>query len=409
MISARIPGTRALSVAVHVPVGARHERPEEAGIAHFLEHVTFRGTRDWPTSRILSEAIEGVGGTTNAATDRDSTVYWARLPVREAELAIRLLGDLVARPILADAEIAREREIIVEEIRSYRDDPSQHVFTLWDGAWFGPGPMGREIAGEEDGVRGLPAERIRAFWKAGYAPGGLVVAAAGDLPHDRIVELVRDAIGSGDAPPVPWEPVSGDLPVTRVVTEARPTQQAHLAIGLPALRRDHPDQWAMELLTTVLGEGSSSRLFLSVREEAGLAYDIHAFQADHADCGTLQVYAGVDPADMPRAVAAILAELARLRDEPVPAAELEKARRYLIGRLELRLEESRAMAAWLGAQEALHDRVHTLDEAIAALRGVTPDDVTRLAGVLFRDEGLCLAAVAPRGALRGLDRALRLP
>lgn len=409
VISARLPGTRSLAVAVYVPVGSRHESGDDAGLAHFMEHVTFRGTASWPTSRAVSEAVEGVGGTANAATDRESTVYWVRLPVREAELAFSILGDLVVRPRLEADDVRREREIIVEEIRSYRDDPSQHVFGLWDGACFGDGPMGREIAGLESTVLALTEERVRAFHLQAYRPERMVVAVAGDLPHDRALELARGAFGVGVGSLPVAAPAPAALPLRRTVTEARATSQTNLCIGVPALRRDHPDQWALELLTTILGEGGSSRLFLSVREEAGLAYDVHAFTTDYADCGTLQVFAGVDPADAGKATSAILAELARLRDEPIPAAELGKARRYLLGRLELRLEESRAMASWLGGQEALHDRVLGLDDVIAALEAVTTDDVSALAQRLFRDEVLCMAAIGPRGTLRGATSALRLP
>ncbi len=175
---------------------------------------------------------------------------------------------------------------------------------------------------------------------------------------------------------------------------ARRSPRRTSASACPALRRDHPDQWALELLNTVLGEGSSSRLFQEVREEAGLAYDVHSFQVDYADTGTLQIYAGVDPADLKETLEAILDELRRLRDEPIPQDELDRARAYASGRLELRLEESRHLSAWLGIQEALHDRVLTLDEALTELNKVTPDDVQALAQELFRDEGLCLAVVS---------------
>ncbi|MDQ3553527.1 MAG: insulinase family protein, partial [Chloroflexota bacterium] len=185
--------------------------------------------------------------------------------------------------------------------------------------------------------------------------------------------------------------------------------QAHVALGLPALARDDPDQWTLELLNTVLGEGSSSRLFLRVREEAGLAYDVHSFTSDYADCGTLQVYAGVDPSDLLAALSAILEELARLRDEPVSVAELAKARAYARGRLELRLEESRHLASWLGVQEALHDRVLTLDDALTALDEVTPEAIHVLAQRLIRDDALSLAVIAPRRNAARLEKALRLP
>ena len=409
VISARLPGTRSLSVAVYVLVGSRQESRERAGLAHFMEHITFRGTASYATSREVAEAIEGVGGTSNAATDRESTVYWTRLPVREAERAFSVLADLVIRPQLRSADIARERDIIVEEIRSYRDDPAQYVFNVFDGAFYGDDPLGWEIAGTEETVRALTDEDIREFWSAGYGPANLVIAAAGDLPHERVVELAARSFGRGAGASGGWQPAPSPLPQQRIAIEHRNTAQAHLCLGMPALPRDHPDQWTLELLNAVLGEGTSSRLFLGVREEAGLAYDVHSFQSDYADAGTLQIYAGVDPADLSKALAAILVELVRMRDEAVPGSELEKARNYVTGRMELRLEESRNMASWLGAQEALHDRVLTVEEAISELGAVTPDAVTELAGRLIRDDALSLAVIAPRRSVTGLAKALRLP
>src|SRR4029077_7281269 len=187
VISARLPGTRSLAVAVYVLVGSRLESRDRSGVAHFMEHLTFKGTEAFPTTRHVSEAIEGVGGTCNAATDRESTVYWTRLPVREAERAFSVLAELVVRPLLRDEDIARERDIIVEEIRSYRDDPAQFVYNVFDETFFGDSPLGWEIAGDEHSVRGLTSEGIRAFWSAGYRPANLVVAVAGDLSHEDVV------------------------------------------------------------------------------------------------------------------------------------------------------------------------------------------------------------------------------
>jgi len=180
-------------------------------------------------------------------------------------------------------------------------------------------------------------------------------------------------------------------------------------VGVPALRRDHPDAWTLAVLNTLLGDGMSSRLFLSVREELGLAYDVSSGLVDYADAGALEVSAGVDPAGLPDALEAILVELARLRDEPVPEQELGKAKRYLSGGLELRMDDTRHVASWIGGQEALHDRVLTLDEALAAVEAVDADAIQTLAGTIFRDDALRLAAVAPARYLRGLEARLRMP
>jgi predicted Zn-dependent peptidase len=408
VISARLQGSRSVAVAAYVLAGSRLESPAEAGVAHFMEHLTFKGTARYPSSRAISEAVEGVGGSANAATDRESTVYWARVPRREAPRAIDVLGELVVRPRLTDADIDQERTVIVEEIRSYLDDPAEYCQMLIQTAVFGDGPLGREICGDEAGIRSLPAAAIRDFWGALYRPSNTVVAVAGDLEHEEAVELVAAAFGSGDGV-VPAAPAAPSLPAgPRVLTGKRDTSQAQLSIALPGLGRDHADAWNLAVLNAVLGDGMSSRLFLDVREELGLAYDVSSGVVEYADAGAIEISAGVDPAQLPAAIEAILAELVRLVDEPVAAEELAKAKAYLSGGLELRMDDTRHLASWVGGQEALHDRVYTLDDALAAVDAVRSEDIQRLAGALFRDDALRMAVVAPGRYLRGLDRHLRL-
>jgi predicted Zn-dependent peptidase len=409
VISARIEGARSVSIAAYVLAGSRLESADQTGVAHFMEHLTFKGTAAYPTTRSISEAIEGVGGSFNAATDRESTVYWVRVPRREAARGVDVLGELIVRPKLDHDEIESERAVIIEEIRSYLDDPAEYCQTLFQVALFGDGPLGREICGDEDGVRALPAGTIRDFWRTAYRPANTVIAIAGDLGHDEAVELASAAFGSGNGHVPGYQPAP-ELPAgPRVMLGKRDTTQAQLCIGVPALRRDHPESWTLAVLNGVLGDGMSSRLFLSVREEHGLAYDVSSGLVDYADAGALEVSAGVDPDKLPEAVAAILAELARLRDEPVGAEELAKAKRYLAGGLELRMDETRHVASWIGGQEALHDRVLTVEEALEAIDLVDSAGIQALAGRLFRDEALRLAAVARPRVLRGLESRLRLP
>jgi predicted Zn-dependent peptidase len=409
VISSRVPGARSVSIAAYVLAGSRLESPAEAGVAHFMEHITFKGTAAYPTTRAISEAIEGVGGSFNAATDRESTVYWVRVPIREAALAMDVLGELIVRPSLDSAEIEGERTVIIEEIRGYQDDPAEHAQTLFQMALFGDGPLGREICGDEAGIRALPDATIRSFWRTTYRPANTVVAVAGDLDHERAVELASTAFGTGNGA-VPRFTAAPDLPAgDRLLLDKRQTAQAQLVVGLPALRRDHPDAWILSVLNAVLGDGMSSRLFLSVREDRGLAYDIGSGLVDYADAGALVISAGVDPAALREALGAILVELVRLRDELIPADELQKVKRYLSGGLELRMDETRHVASWIGGQEALHERVLTVDQALAEIDTVTAEDVQRVAGELVREDGLRMAAVAPARYLRGIDRHLRLP
>ena len=409
VISARLPTARSVSVAAYVPAGSRLEAPEQAGMAHFLEHLTFKGTAAFPSTRILSEAVEGVGGSFNAATDREATVYWVRVPRRESKRAMEVLGELICRPALDPSEIDREREVIVEEIRGYLDDPSEYAQILFQQAMFGSSALGREICGEESDVRGLPASGIREFWSATYRPGNAVVSVAGDLEHAEAVDLVAEAFGRGNGAVRGFEPAPTLPAGPRILTGKRDTTQAQLCVGVPALPRDHPDAWALSVLNAILGDGMSSRLFLALVDRDALAYDVASGIVEYADAGALQVSAGVDPGRVGRALDGILRELSTLRDEAVSPQEVAKAKAYISGGLELRMEETRHLASWLGGQEALHDRVMTLDEALAAIERVTVDDLARIAGTLFRDDALRLAVVAPSRSLRGLDRHLRLP
>jgi predicted Zn-dependent peptidase len=409
VISARLPAARSVSIAAYVLAGSRVEVAGQVGVAHFMEHLTFKGTAAYPSTRAISEAIEGVGGSFNAATDRESTVYWVRVPLREVARAVDVVGELIVRPRLTDRDIESERAVIIEEIRSYLDDPSEYCQILFQTALFGDGPLGREICGEESDVRGLPEAVIREFWSQAYRPANTVVAIAGDLGHEEALGLASEAFGTGNGA-VHGYAAAPELPAgPRVVLGRRSTNQAQLCIGLPALRRDHPESWTLAVLNAVLGDGMSSRLFLSVREELGLAYDVSSGLVDYADAGALEISAGVDPSGLPEAMEAILVELVRLRDDLVPAEELAKAKRYLAGGLELRMDDTRHVASWIGGQEALHDRVLTLDEALAAIDAVDAEGVRRLAGQLFVDAGLRLAAVAPARHLRGLESRLRLP
>jgi predicted Zn-dependent peptidase len=236
-----------------------------------------------------------------------------------------------------------------------------------------------------------------------------VVSAAGDISHAEVVEMVECAFGSGAAVARSFAPAPALPAGDRVMSVKRDTTQAQLCLGIPGLRRDDPEAWTLEVLNAILGDGMSSRLFQSVREEKGLAYDVSSYTIDYADSGAFVVAAGVDPDKIAPAVGAIMEEFGHIRGEAVPDEELSRIKRYLGGRLELRMEETRNLASWLGGQEALHEKVLDLDEALAELNGVTSEGILTLARRLFRDEALRLAVVAPFRRGRKLDSLLRIP
>ena len=200
VITVRLPAARSFSAVAYVRAGSRMESRVQSGMAHLMEHLTFKGTASWPSTRAVSEAIEGIGGTSNAATDREATTYWTRVPARYTELSMHMLGDLVARPLLREEDVAHERAVVVEEIRSYRDDPGEYVFNLLDQSVFGDTPLGWEIAGDEESVAALTAPALRDFWERWYRPSNVVLAAAGDVDHEAVCDMAARAFGVDSTP-----------------------------------------------------------------------------------------------------------------------------------------------------------------------------------------------------------------
>ena len=412
VISARLPGARSVSIAAYVLAGSRLETPAEAGVAHFMEHITFKGTARFPSTRAISEAIEGVGGSFNAATDRESTVYWVRVPRREATRAMDVLGELIVRPNLADDEIDGERAVIVEEIRSYLDDPSEYAQILFQQAMFGDGPLGREICGDEAGIRALPADDDPRLL-ADDVPAGEHGRRGRRRPRPRRGGRPRAArVRDRQRRRPGFTPRRRRCPPARGscsapgATHRRPSSSS----ACPASAATTPTRGSCRSSTRSSATGCRAGSSCRSARSSGSPTTSRRASSTTPTPASLEVSAGVDPDRLPAALEAILAELARLRDEDVPADELAKAKAYLSGGLELRMDETRHLASWIGGQEALHDRVLTLEEALAEVAAV---ERRRTSGgsprELFRDDGLRLAVVAPARYARGLERRLRLP
>jgi predicted Zn-dependent peptidase len=425
VVSQHMPHARSVAVALFVGVGSRYEDEPQAGLSHLLEHLVFKGTRAHPVHGSLSEAIESCGGSANASTDHELTVYSARVPRAQAPRGLDVVAELALRPLLRQADLAAEKPVIVDEIRMYVDSPSDHVFSIFDELLFGRHPLGREIAGTPRSVRRATRQAVVEHWKRWYRPDNLVLAVAGAIGHDEVVRAARDWWDPSTSSWLASEPDAAnathrsliELPQAGVTPPVfsppgavrlayRRLAQANLCLGMPGVSRDDPDRWALDLLAAVLGDGMGSRLFLELRERRSLAYDVSTFASTFADCGTFGINAGFDPDQAERVLAAILDQLERVVQEPVSAAELERARAYTRGRLELRMEETGSVAAWLGTGEMLLPRILTFEEVIEKLESISSDDLLRVARRLLQPGQARLAMLAPLRGSRRFERML---
>jgi predicted Zn-dependent peptidase len=415
VVTSHMPSARSVAVGLFVGVGSRHEDAPRAGLSHLLEHLVFKGTERYPAAGELSEAVEGCGGAVNASTDRELTVYSSKVPAAAGDRGLEVVKELALRPLLRQRDLAAEKPVIVDEIRMYEDSPGDHVFTLFDELLFGNHPLGREIAGTPRSVRRATREGVVGHWRRWYQPRHLVLAVAGSVNHQDVCRRVTgwfgdpprwlDGIGSGEPAGLP---AAAPQPVAAgsVHVAHRRLSQGNLCLGMPGVSRDDPDRWALDLLGAVLGDGMSSRLFLELRERRSLAYDVSTFAATYSDCGTFGVHAGFDPDHSTAVVQAILEQLERVVQEPITAAELQRARAYTRGRLELRMEETSAVAAWLGTGESLLPRILTVEEVIERLEAVTTDDLLRVARRCARPDQARLAVLGPFRSRRRFERLL---
>jgi predicted Zn-dependent peptidase len=402
ILVAEMPETRSVSMAVYVGVGSRIETKADAGTSHFLEHMVFKGTAKRPTAAEISQEIERHGGVVNASTDKEVTVFWSRVPARHYLVALDVVADMIRAPALRPNDVESERNVIVEELRMYRDQPQDRVHTLVDELLYPRHPLGWEVAGREQVVLTMSADALRVFMQRAYAPSRTVVAMAGPLKAEEAIAAVDAQLGglsARDVPPAAPAPPAGKV---RARLLGKRAEQTNLCVGWRTVHTDHPDKFVVDMLNAVLGEGMSSRLFLELREKRGLAYDVHSYDANYSDAGHLVVYAGFAPQNGAEVIAAIMREVARLRDEPVPDLELERVRDFAKGRLELRLEDTRGVSAWLAAQELFLGRVRSVDEVCAIIDGISPQDIQRVAREYLRAELAYVAAIGPRASLAAI-------
>jgi predicted Zn-dependent peptidase len=395
MVTCPMPHTRSVSVLFFVRAGSCYERADQAGISHFIEHMCFKGTARRQTSREISEAIEGVGGIMNGGTDRELTSYWCKLASQHMETAVDVIVDLLRNPLYREEDIDKERQVIIEEINMSLDSPQQRVGMIFDETMWPDSPMGRDVAGSKETVSSINRQQMKGFMGGYYTPDNMLVSLAGDFDPDKAAQIIERST-EGWQRGVKPEYFSSRPGQTkpRVRIEYRETEQVNLVLGVEGVSLFHPDRFAIDLLSMMLGEGMSSRLFTEIREKLGLAYDIHSYVEHFLQTGVFVIQAGIDPGQTEKATGAILEQLGRARDG-VSDMELHKAREMAKGRLLLSMENSRNVAGWFGAQEMLMGRIMTVDEVTEIIENITAKDVQRVAGDLFVTGKLNLAAVGP--------------
>ncbi|HET7466328.1 MAG TPA: pitrilysin family protein [Candidatus Dormibacteraeota bacterium] len=380
LVTASMPQRLSASLVLMFGAGSRLEDERLAGVSHFIEHLCFKGTTRRPTPKEIADAIEGIGGFINASTDKELTAYWARVPAEHMELGLDVLFDIVSNSKLALADIERERSVILEELKSYQDQPQEHVQNLLEELIWPGHALGRDIAGTLDSVAHLTRDDILEYANAHYRLPNLVVGAAGMVEDSVVADAVSARLAlplDSDGAVAPEPP--GPLGSPNLVLRRQQTEQAHICLGVRALSYMHPDRYALDMLNTVLGEGMSARLFLNIRERLGLAYDVHSFTQKHRDTGYLGLYLGVDPKNAIRALEAAIAEMRRLADEDVEPEELARAKEFTKGRLRLDLETTNGVAFWLTYQQLVMGTIRTIEDELALVDAVTAADIRRVA------------------------------
>lgn len=389
VVTEHMAGSRSASFGCWVRVGARDEEGPLAGASHFLEHLLFKGTAT-RSGREVSEAIEAVGGELNAHTAHEHTAFYARVPAAAAAVGLELLCDVVTSPTFDDEDVETERQVILEELHLSEDEGEDRVMTLAHEALWGTHPLGREVLGTPASIDAMDRDEIHGFFERNYHPANLVLVAAGAVDHLAVV-------AAGDRFPArqagvrtPRSAPTSTAPVRRRAVLHRPLEQAHLAVAWPGLSADDPDRYALAVCNQILGGGLSSRLFQDIREERGLAYSVYSSASVFSDAGSVVAYAGTGVERAADVCGLLLAGAAAMVSDGVTEREWEVARGYLEGSSLLGLEDSGSVMARLGNHVCAKDEVIPIEEQLAKLRAVDPDDVQRVAKqVLGADPAVC--------------------
>ena len=390
-----MPKMQSVALGIWIKVGGRYESAKLKGIAHFLEHLSFKGSRRY-SCRKIKESIEGVGGSLNGFTSEELTCYLVKLPAGYLDLALDILSDMVMSPILLEEEIKKERTVIIEEIKMYKDLPQSYVHELLDELLWPNHPLGMTISGTVESVSNIKKEDLSLFRKQYYTPENIVVSAAGLLGHNKFIQKVeKQFCGLKNQKTNAFSEVKEEQDKPKFNLLAKDTEQTHLALGFHSFKRDHPLKHAVGLLHVILGANMSSRLFNEIREKRGLAYEIGSQVKRFQDTGAFVVHAGIDNHKVAEAIKLILQELSMAKDKLVSLDEFKRAKEFYLGQLLLALEDTLDHMLWIGESTVTLDRTFTLPEIIKEVNKIKREDIREVARYIFKEKSLNLALIGP--------------
>jgi predicted Zn-dependent peptidase len=396
ILTAPMESAQSVTCAIMLAAGSRYETRETNGIAHFAEHMFFKGTERRPTARDISMEIDAIGGEFNAFTGKEYTGYYVKCAAESRDVALDVLVDMLRHSKFDAEEIEREKGVIVEEMNMYYDTPRDFISGVYEELLYDDQPLGWDIIGRKETVRGATRDTFTSYLDDWYKPSRMVVGIGGKLGdglHDRIQELLGDMPTADAGGPAPVQvPENGGV---RVKVHTKASDQAHICLGVHSYPLEHPDRYVLQVLATILGGGMSSRLFTEVRERRGLAYYVYGLNHSYTDAGSLYAQAGVDIQRIDDAVSTVAKELRTIAEEPVPQEELEKAKSFAKGRFVLQLETSQGLIMFGLRREVLESRTPDPEEILAELDKVTAEDVQRVAGDVIAKRGPNLAVIGP--------------
>lgn len=393
IITEEMPSLRSVALGCWLDTGSRDENQNEAGVSHFLEHLLFKGSEKL-SARQVSDTFDAIGAESNAFTSKEYTCFWARLLDQDLDTGLDVLSEIIQRPAFRPHEIDAERQVVIEEINMYEDDPNDVTFENFTRAVFADHALEEPVLGSRESIRAMTRDDIDGYWKRRYGAGSMVVAAAGSVDHEKFVELVSERFGNWSGDAVDHDLAPADVS-PRVNVTRRDTEQAHIVLGGSGINRTDERRWALEVLNHVMGSGMSSRLFREVREERGLAYSIYGFKLAYADNGAWGVYVGTTPSQTDTALGIIRAELAKAVEEGITLEELERAKGSMRGGLALALEDGNSRMIRLGRDELAGMEHLSVDERLAKLDAVGLDEVRSVAADLYGAETRMIGAVGP--------------